>query len=125
MPMRMGPYRDILQAIFTIFVRHPRCRRAICLRNRRCVPPAHPGYPGLFRCPFDVDTEWLRRVEAAQVFIKRRMKSAEKLYADKGRPSPFAPPPVPGPFDLGKRLDMGALLMPLSRPAPAPETEED
>jgi hypothetical protein len=111
--------RALYQLTFSVFELDPRCRRGICLRYRRCVPPRLHKGTVVYRCPYDTEEAWERRAAAARMTIERLMKVAETRCEELGIPFPFARTPKPDHFDLTKPLDLAPVL------APPPDDDED
>lgn len=105
--------RSLFQIVFSIVERHPRCRRGICRRYRRCVPPRDPRGALLYRCRFDSAQKWEEREGVARIVLERLMKRVEARYAALGIPVPHASAPAPDHLDLARPLDSAALLGPL------------
>jgi hypothetical protein len=76
------------------------------------VPPRDEGSRHVFRCWFDRDEAWERRILAVERLVEHMMKWAEEDAFLKGRPPPFAEPAAPDHLDLSRPLDFAALFAP-------------
>jgi hypothetical protein len=61
----------LVQALMAAPVRQRGCRRAICRRLGRCVPPRDPDDKWLYHCPEEAQEDWEARIPAVYLLGRR------------------------------------------------------